>query len=807
MDFLDNIKEKTIIVCPSNIKKKVLNQINERNSLINVKLYSLEELKRLIYFDYDVSAILYLMDKYNYSYDIANYYISNLYYIEDKNYNNEKLDFLVKLRKELDDNKLLIYNKLFKKSYKNTKFLVFGYDYIDLFNKKILSNFDYEIINEEVSDRINDVFKFNTLEEELLFVINKIIELINKGISVNNIYLLNIDSNYKDEIIRLFNMFKIPIDINNSSSIISSIVGNDIFNKLKDSKSFEDTVEYMDSLGLDQAIYNIILNIFNKYVDLDYSFDSILKCIKNDFENTVINTNIYKNSIKVGDLYDSYYDKDDYVFLLGFNQGSIPRVYKDEDYISDDLKELLGLDSSKTLNKERIKSTKLNINRIENITITYKKHYMKEEFYPSNLLSEEGFALKEEKDLRTDSSLLYSKLKLAKMLDNLINYDEKNKDLPKYFYSLEDINYMNYDNKYNKIDKNLLHKYINNSKEKQLLLSYTSIDEFFKCQFRYYITRVLKLNKYEDSFDIFLGNLFHYVLSKMNEKSFDFDREYDDYLKNNSYIKSRKEYTSKELFYIDKLRKELKIACDFIMEFHNESALSKIDTERPENIDKSKEDLSITFTGKIDKIMSFEDGDKTLVSVIDYKTGNTDIKLDYAKEGIGLQLFIYLYLISNDDEFKNPYFVGFYLQNILNDIKTNPKKTCLEQKLTELRLNGYSTDNRDYLKEFDPTYESSKYIRSMSITKDNNFSSNSKILDEDSMKSFVEFIDNKVDEARDKVIDAEFDINPKYYNGDNTSIGCDYCKYKDLCFMKDKDYIRLNKNKAFDFLKEGDLSD
>ena len=806
MNFINNIKEKTVIVCPSSVKNKILNRINEIDNLVNVKIYSLEELKRIIYLDYDVNAILYLIEKYNYSYDIANYYISNLYYIEDKEYDNEKLDFLVNLKKELDDKCLLKYNNVFNKSYKNTKFLVFGYDYLDSFDKKILSNFNYEVIDEEVTDRVNEVYKFNTLEEEILFVINEIISLIEKKVSLNNIYLLNIDSNYKDEIIRLFSMFNLPIDINNSSSIISSIVGNKVFYVLKENKSFEETVKYMDSLNLDQNIYNIILNIFNKYTDLDYSFDSILKCVKYDFENTIINTNTYKNSIKIGELNNSYYDKDDYVFLLGFNQGSIPKVYKDEDYISDNLKELLGLDTTNKLNKERIKATKRNINKIKNITITYKKHYMKEEFYPSNYLSEDDFAEKEVKTLSTDNSLIYSKLKLAKMLDNLINYDENNGDLSKYFYSLEDINYMNYDNKYNKIDKKALHKYIN-SKDKHLLLSYTSVDEFFKCQFRYYITKVLKLNKYEDSFDIFLGNLFHYVLSKMNERGFDFDKEYDDYLKNNSYIKSKKEYTSKELFYIDKLRKELKISSDFIMEFHNESTLSKIDTEKPENIDKSKEDLNIVFTGKIDKIMSFDDGDKTLISVIDYKTGNTDIKLDYAKEGIGLQLFIYLYLISNDDTFKNPYFVGFYLKNILNEIKTSPKKTCLEQKLNELRLNGYSTDNRDYLKEFDPTYESSKYIRSMSITKDNNFSSNSKILDEDSMKSFIDFIDKKVDEARDKVIDAEFDINPKYYNGDNTSVGCDYCNYKDICFMKDKDYVRLNKNKAFDFLKEGDLND
>ena len=808
MDFLDKINEKTIIVCPSTIKRKILNEINKRNCLINVKIYSLEELKRIVYFDYDIDAILYLMDKHGYSYDIANYYIKNIYYVEDKKYDNEKLDKLVDLKQELYDNNLLSYNKMFIKSYKNTKFLVVGYDYIDYFSKKILSSFNYEIISEESLNRINDVYKFNTLEEEILFVIDEIILLINKGISLNNIYLLNLDSNYIDEVIRLFNMFNIPIDLNNSSSIISTIVGNNIYNKLVELKSIEETVKYMDTLNMEQSIYDRILKIFNKYYDLDYSFDSILKCVKYDFENTEFNKKEYSNSVKIGDLYNSIYEDDDYVFLLGFNQGSIPKVYKDEDYISDDLKRILDLDSTDKLNKERIKATTKNINRIKNITITYKEHYLKEVFYPSNLLNEDGFVLKEKKELSTDNSSIYSKLKLAKMLDNLINYDEKDKDLPKYYHSIK-IDYLNYDNKYQKINKSSLHDYINNTKSKYLSLSYTSIDEYFKCHFKFYITRILQLNKYEDSFELFLGSMFHDVLSKINNKDFDYEKEYDNYLKNNDYIKSKKEYTSEELFYIDKLKKELKTVCDFLSQFHSVTKLSKIETEKPEKVDKSKEDVKVIFNGKIDKIMSCKDIDKDLVAVIDYKTGNDEIKLSYASEGIGLQLLIYLYFISKDTDYNNPHFVGFYLQNILKNIDKKPDKTYMSQLLDSLRLNGYTTDNLDYVAMFDPTYNcsNSKYIKSMGFKDEKEIKKSAKLIDSIKVDKIIDFIDKKIDEARDGVLDAEFKINPKMYFGEDESISCQYCKYKDICFMKDIDYERKSKNKAFDFLEEGDIDD
>ena len=87
MNFLKNIKEETLLVIPSNIKDKVLNEINKIGYLVNVKIMSLKQLKKEVYFDYDENAILYLMHNYNYKYEVAKNYIDNMYYIEVKNIN------------------------------------------------------------------------------------------------------------------------------------------------------------------------------------------------------------------------------------------------------------------------------------------------------------------------------------------------------------------------------------------------------------------------------------------------------------------------------------------------------------------------------------------------------------------------------------------------------------------------------------------------------------------------------------------------------------------------------------------------
>ena len=63
------------------------------------------------------------------------------------------------------------------------------------------------------------------------------------------------------------------------------------------------------------------------------------------------------------------------------------------------------------------------------------------------------------------------------------------------------------------------------------------------------------------------------------------------------------------------------------------------------DIDKSRNNLNIVFKGFVDKIMINDD--ESIMSIIDYKTGNDDISLKYLKYGLNIQLPIYLYLESN----------------------------------------------------------------------------------------------------------------------------------------------------------------
>ena len=131
-----NIDNNTILVT-NNINRTILS-VRDSSKFLNVKFMTLNDLRNNYYFFYDKKTIFYLMNKYNYDYDVCIEHLNNLYYVNDK-LNNDKVNFLINLRKELDNNNLLIYNDLFKDYLRDKNIIIYNYN---------LSKCDYILINE-----------------------------------------------------------------------------------------------------------------------------------------------------------------------------------------------------------------------------------------------------------------------------------------------------------------------------------------------------------------------------------------------------------------------------------------------------------------------------------------------------------------------------------------------------------------------------------------------------------------------------------------------------------------------------------
>ena len=127
MKFMDEISTDTLIISNKNIKEIYFNM----GILKPVKFMTMNEFLSKYYFSYDESTISYVVNKYNIKYDIAKEYLDNLYYVQDRSYGVSKLDFLVSLKYELNNNKLLIHNDLFKEYLKRVKIII--YDIASIF--------------------------------------------------------------------------------------------------------------------------------------------------------------------------------------------------------------------------------------------------------------------------------------------------------------------------------------------------------------------------------------------------------------------------------------------------------------------------------------------------------------------------------------------------------------------------------------------------------------------------------------------------------------------------------------------------
>jgi ATP-dependent helicase/DNAse subunit B len=76
-------------------------------------------------------------------------------------------------------------------------------------------------------------------------------------------------------------------------------------------------------------------------------------------------------------------------------------------------------------------------------------------------------------------------------------------------------------------------------------------------------------------------------------------------------------------------------------------------------------------------------------------------------------------------------------------------------------------------------------------------------LNKETINKIIDLTDKKIDEASNNILNSKFDINPKII-GDN-NVSCEFCKYKDLCYKTEDDYIYLKEYKNLEFLKEENL--
>lgn len=767
---LEDFNNKILII-NDYAKNTLLKKINK---LLNIKIITLSELKKNYIYDYDYKSVLYVSNKYNCIPSIARKYIENTYYINNE-YKSRKIELLTKIKNDLEENNLLIKNNLYRKFLNNKDIVLYNLKYVDKYYLNIIeelsSTNNIITYNEEKETSIKKIYRCNNSEEEISFVCSKICELIKSGIDINNIKLTNVKSDYTYIIRKTFKLFNIPINIKSDESIKSTM----IVKKFKELYN-ENISEVMDKISelitnnYEKDIYKSILNIVNKYSDSNYM--DVKEILFDDIDNIKIKRDELKNAVNIIDFKSDLISDNDYVFLINFNEGIIPINHKDEDYLNDIEKNNLGIDTSFTLNGKETNEVIETIKTTNNLILTYSEYNQNNKIYVSSAYSSD--ILEEEKvNLNFNNSNNYNKLRLLSEKDDNNKYGTLSSDLLTLSAHYKDEPYLTYNNKYKKISNNKLKNYLN----KGLTLSYSSMNTFYQCSFRYYLDNILRVNKYEERFDAVLGSIFHEILSEcfIND-DYDVILNYEKLISESTYP-----FNESEKFFLENLKNELLLIIDTIKEQLKYTSLKQSMYEKEIKIDISS-DVKVTFKGFVDKILYDEFNGEKIVVIIDYKTGNPLLNINNSLYGLDMQLPVYIYLIKN--EIKNVRIGGFYLQKILSNVSN------IQKRKESLKLQGYSNEDIDILEKVDSSYENSCVIKSLRTTQ-NGFYSYSKIINDEQIDTLYNIVESKVKEARDKILNTEFDINPKEM--DDKNIGCKFCKYKDICYMTSRDIVKLKK--------------
>ena len=625
--FTDN----SIYIVPNSLKIKLLEILSNSNKIYNITFISLEELEKHYFFDIKDEALLYLLEKTNENIDVLRLMLKNLYKIDlTKNYKETKLNNLKDLYYDLLENNYLIFDKGYKDYLLTKEIYILGYSMLERYQRDMLDSINTNYLNITSTLSIDTVYKYHSMKDEVIDTALKIRELNNKGVSYNKIFLAGIDDSYNYLLKTIFKMFDIPIYLKSTNKITSLISVKDY---LKDKD-----INHIKDINIKSKIMKIESDL--SYAKNSKYYDILLK---DKLENTTLNSIELVESVKVlNEAIEVPYlvSDNEYLFVLGFNQNHLPKIYKDEDYLSDNLNSKCNLNTSTIKNKLSKDSLVKVLGTIKNLTISYKLTSLTGEYAKSSLLNELNLKEVDSLNYSYNYSKEFNNYRVSSLLDTYYKYHEEDKDFTFLTTNIDTSKYTIFDHKFKGINRPIT----------PYSLSYSSIDDLAKCPFKYYLKHILKLDSFDENFNTKIGNIFHNVLKDSYSDNFSFEGSLNKALKDNPLDK-------RETVLFKRLETELQEIVDYNKQIEKRSFLTEFYGEKRLEIPLREH---ATLKGFIDKILFKTFHDKIYYAVFDYKTGSATLNLDYLEDGLYLQLPLYIYLINKSNLFDNPSFVGFF---------------------------------------------------------------------------------------------------------------------------------------------------
>jgi len=747
MKFLNDIEDGSLLIATNQDKLKILSYLSDNSIFLNLVFFDASKPFSKISLNYPFYLNKYFKIKPYLSERLKKYYD----YIDvSQKYDIEKIEKLKEIKKALIENQILI-----ERANKYLKI----YSVNDYFIPDFLVGESLNVYTSKISDNQVLLCETNNQNEQVMYVFEKICELLEKGIDLNRINILN--SREEDDLLltKLFKDAEIPYNINKSINLAEYPVMIELFKLLK-KDGYETAKAFLRTCKSDE-ILNRIIRVFNSYNQ---------KIIENDIDTFIFELKklsfvelSYEHAISITNFNNDVYRKDEYYILMNYYDDFFPKTVLDNDYLSDEEAKVIKYPTSLELNLNTRKRVTNILHQIENLILVYPKEII-EETRPARLsltrkIVKESYHYQAKEISYLNDFLL---LDYAKKSYDFNNYNITSEDYIKLHNTLHGFlkKYIPY---YTGIESNTLLELV---KKNNTLTAY-KLEAYNLCPFKYYLKYLLKLDSFEENIYTYIGSIIHKALElNIKQESFNMNTLFS------QFTFPKAEAYKYEIF-SEIIMENVSIITNIVKEFESNSNFKNIVSE--EKI-YQKFDDSFYLSGIIDKVMVDEETQYFLI--IDYKYSDKDFKKEDLTKEYKLQLPFYLLSYQRAHPELKP--AGILYQ------KTSLQKEERSSN-SNYKLKGMIVDLVAIVNRIDPSFSK---IQGVNLKKDGTLKENvNTIIPEEEFNTLIAETTKIVDKVSKKILQGNFEIKPILYDKSqrtNDSISCEYCNYSSICFSKNK---------------------
>ena len=370
---------------------------------------------------------------------------------------------------------------------------------------------------------------------------------------------------------------------------------------------------------------------------------------------------------------------------------------------------------------------------------------------------------------------------------------------------------------------------------KSIIGSVTRLEQYAKCSFNYFLKYGLSLKEREIfSFEAKdMGTILHAVLEKYANKVNSHGIYFSDVSEGQREIfvreaineclddpsmsvlssSFRHKYMLERIFRISmrsvKVLTEHITAGDFLIKgtevsFKSEDNLNSITF-------KLSDDEIMKFSGKIDRLDTYEDDEHIYVKIIDYKSGDKNLNLIEIYRGLSLQLVVYMnaateLLNRNSNKEIVPAGILYYHIDdpIVEGLIDEDSDSIADKIKKQLKMKGLVNNDENVYSHIDKDFTKTSDIIPVIKNVDGTLSKKSSAIDSEQFDTISKYVNKKILSIGREILDGNIKAEP--HSADSIdSKACSYCPYTDMCRYNGEkaEYSDgVNKENVFDMMKE-----